>query len=88
MSGMHEGKEAVLQALGGDRRALREVPGDPDEMIEEGDTIVVLSHLDAETKSGAEVKLPGVELRRHARRQGKARPKLADTAELKQAPDG
>ena len=57
-------------------------------MVEEGDTIVVLSHLDANTKSGKELKLPGVEIWRMS--SGKARrvQSLSDTAALKQALEG
>src|SRR5438874_2189973 len=61
MSGVHEGKEAVLNALGAIGEQFERFQVSPDEMIEEGDTIVVLSHVEATTKSGNDVKLPGVE---------------------------
>jgi uncharacterized protein len=88
MSGMNEGKDAVLQALGQIGENFEEFQVSPDEMVEEGETIVVLSHLEAKTKSGNEIKLPGVEIWRMS--DGKARrvQSLVDTAELKKALEG
>jgi uncharacterized protein len=88
MSGMNEGKDAVLQALGQIGESFEKFHVSPDEMVEDGDTIVVLSHLDGKTKSGNDVKLPGVEIWRM--RDGKATrvQSLIDTAELKKALEG
>src|SRR5918911_4389071 len=62
MSGKNEGKDAVMQALGNIGEMFESFSVSPDEMIEEGDTVVVLSHIEARTKSGNELKLPGVEV--------------------------
>jgi len=86
MSGLNEGKEGVLQALGHIGQLFQTFRVSPDEMIEQGDTIVVLSHIEGTTAtSGNEIKLPGVEVWRMS--DGKARrvQSLVDTAELKAA---
>src|SRR5687768_14449974 len=62
MSGTNEGKDSVLQAVGRIGDDFESFTSTPDEMIEEGDTIVVLSHVEAKTKSGNEVKTPSVEV--------------------------
>jgi hypothetical protein len=54
-------------------------------MIEQGDTIVVLSHLEGTTKSGNDVKLPGVEIWRMSGGKAQRVQSLTDTAEMKQA---
>ena len=85
MSGNNEGKDAVLQALGAIGESFERFHVSPDEMVEEGDTIVVLSHLDAKTKSGKELKLPGVEIWRMSAGKALRVQSLSDTAALKQA---
>src|SRR3954454_19856174 len=62
MSGVSEGKDQVLQSLGRIQEDWESFSVSPDEMIEQGETIVVLSHLDGRTQSGSDVKLPGVEV--------------------------
>ena len=88
MSGVYEGKDAVLQALGRIPEDFEQFRVSPDEMVEEGDTIVVLSHVDARTKSGNDVKLPGVEVYRMAGGKVKRVQSLIDTAEMKAALGG
>lgn len=88
MSGVHEGKDAVLNALGAIGEQFERFRVTPDEMIEEGDTIVVLSHVEATTKSGNDVKLPGVEVWRMSGGKAKRVQSLADTAEIKRALGG
>jgi uncharacterized protein len=85
MSGKHDGKDAVLQALGAIGEAFESFHVSPDEMIEEGDTIVVLSHIEARTKSGNDVKLPGVEVWRLSDGIAQRVQSLIDTAEVKAA---
>jgi uncharacterized protein len=85
MSGTHEGKDAVLQALGQISENFEKFTVSPDEMVEEGDTVVVLSHLEAKARSGNEVKLPGAEVFRLSGGEIKRVQSLADTAELQQA---
>jgi uncharacterized protein len=88
MSGIHEGKEAVLQALGQIGENFETFHVSPDEMVEQDDTIVVLSHLEAKTKSGNEIKLPGVEIWRMSDGKANRVQSLVDTAEMKQALEG
>jgi ketosteroid isomerase-like protein len=88
MSGKHEGKQAVLQALGQIGESFEKFHVSPDEMVEEDETIVVLSHFDAKTKSGNEVKLPGVEIWRMSAGKAKRVQSMSDTAELKKALEG
>ncbi len=85
MSGTHDGKDAVLAALAqiGDQYESFDVS--PDEMVEQGDTIVVLSHIEAKTKSGNQLKLPGVEVYRMNDGKANRVQSLIDTAEVKAA---
>jgi hypothetical protein len=86
MSGKNEGKDAVMQALGQIGEMFESFSVSPDEMIEQGDTVVVLSHIEAKTKSGNEVQGPGVEIWRF-NGDGKAGrvQSLADTAQMRDA---
>jgi ketosteroid isomerase-like protein len=88
MSGKNEGKDAVLQALGWIGEQFDRFHVSPDELVEEGGTIVVLSHLDGKTKSGNEIKLPGVEIWRMSDGIAKRVQSLVDTAEVKKALGG
>jgi ketosteroid isomerase-like protein len=85
LSGVHEGKEAVLRALGEIGGFFESFHVSPDEMVEERDTVVALSHIEATTKSGNQLKLPSVEIWRMS--DGKVRrvQSLVDTAEMKRA---
>ena len=85
MSGVNEGKESVLQALGGIGDVFESFHASPDEMIEQGDTIVVLSHVDAKTSSGNEISTPGVEIWRMSDGKANRVQTLIDTAQLKAA---
>ncbi|MFL5782623.1 MAG: nuclear transport factor 2 family protein [Thermoleophilaceae bacterium] len=85
MSGKHDGKDAILQALGQVGEQFESFNVSPDEMVEQGDTIVVLSHLEAKTKSGNEVKGPTVEIWRMSGGKANRVQSLADTAQMKAA---
>ena len=85
MSGKTEGKDAVLQALGQIGEVFESFHVSPDEMIEDGGTIVVLSHIEAKTKSGNEVKTAGAEIWRMEGGKANRVQSLADTAEMKAA---
>ena len=86
MSGLNEGKDAVLQALGHIEQLFQTFHVSPDEMIEQGDTVVVLSHIEGTTAtSGSDIKLPGVEIWRMSDGQAQRVQSLVDTAELKAA---
>jgi uncharacterized protein len=88
MSGVYEGKDAVLQALGQIPEDFEQFRVSPDELVEQGDTIVVLSHIEGRTKSGNDIKLPGVEVWRMAGGKAKRVQSLIDTAEMKAALGG
>lgn len=88
MSGVIEGKDAVMQALGAIGDQFESFSVSPDELIEEGNTIVVLSHIEGTTKSGNEVKVPGVEVWRMTDGKVEGAQTLVDTAEMKQALGG
>src|SRR4051794_1705825 len=88
MSGKHEGKEAVLGALGSISDNFDSYTVSPDELVEQGDTIVVLSHVEGTTKSGNEIKAPGVEVWEMSDGIAKRVRSLIDTAEMKAAIGG
>jgi uncharacterized protein len=85
MSGTHEGKAAVLQALGRIGESFERFNVSADELVEDGETIVVLSHLEAKARSGNEVKLPGAEIYRMSGGKINRVQSLSDTAELRKA---
>lgn len=85
MSGTHEGKDAVLQALRAIGESFETFGVSPDEMVEQGDTIVVLSHIEARSTAGNELKLPGVEIWRMSVGKAQRVQSLIDTAEVKKA---
>lgn len=85
MSGKTEGKDAIMQALGQIGEQFESFRVSPDEMVEQGDTIVVLSHVEAKTKSGNEVESPTVEIWRMSDGKANRVQSLADTAEMKAA---
>ena len=85
MSGTHEGKDAVLQALGAIGESFETFGVSPDEMVEQGDTLVVLSHIEARSTSGNQLKLPGVEIWRMSGGKAQRVQTLIDTAEVKKA---
>jgi uncharacterized protein len=85
MSGKNEGKDAVLGAIGRIGEAFESFSARADEMIEQGDTIVVLSHIEAKTRSGTEIKTPGVEIWRMSGGKANRVQSLTDTAQVKDA---
>lgn len=85
MSGVHDGKDAVLSALGSIADDFEQFRVSADEMVEQGDTIVVLSHIEGRTKAGNDLKSPGVEIYRMSAGKVKRVQSLVDTAEMKNA---
>jgi ketosteroid isomerase-like protein len=85
MSGKNEGKDAVLSALGWIGENFEKFHVSPDELVEQGDTIVVLSSLDGKTKSGNEVNAPGAEIWRMSGGKASRVQSLVDTAQIKEA---
>jgi uncharacterized protein len=86
MSGTHEGKDAVAQAISQIAEKWDPFSAKPDEFIEQDDTIVVLSHIEGQAKSsGNEIKLPGVEIWRMSGGKAQRVQSLVDTAEVLKA---
>jgi uncharacterized protein len=85
MSGRNEGKDAVLQALGQIGEMFESFHVSPDELVEEGGTIVVLSSIEGTTKSGNQVKVPGVEVWDMEGGKANRVRTLVDTAQMKAA---
>jgi ketosteroid isomerase-like protein len=85
MSGKTEGKDAVLQALGQIGEQFESFHVSPDELVEEGGTIVVLSRIEGRTKSGNEMKTPGVEVWHMDGGKANRVKSLVDTAVMKEA---
>jgi uncharacterized protein len=57
-AGTFDGKEDALGALGQAVEPFESFSSQPDEFIEQGDTVVVLGHTEAKAKSGNELKVP------------------------------
>ena len=80
-SGVTEGKEAVKQFFGELGNYWETFDLTPDEFIESGDTIVVLSHSQSKGKeTGKEVKLPWVHVWRYSGGEVTEVQALTDTA--------
>jgi ketosteroid isomerase-like protein len=81
ISGVHEGKEAVLQALAATAAAVDEQTLVPDEFIEQGETVVVLLH--AEVRKGDQsAKSPAVHIYRFSDGQPRRALLLFDTLQV------
>jgi ketosteroid isomerase-like protein len=80
-SGVTEGKENVKQLFASLGEYWESFQITPDEFIEDGDTVVVLSHAQAKAKeTGNEVKLPWVHVWRFSGDQATEVQALTDTA--------
>ena len=78
--GIHEGRDAVMAALGEATEPFESFSSQPDEWIEDGDTVVVLGHTEGKTKSGNDLKVPFVHIWRMSDGQIKRGQLLTDTA--------
>ena len=87
-AGTFDGSDDVLAALGQSTEAFDSVQSHPDEFIEQGDTVVVLGHTDARSKSGNEVKVPFVHVWRMSGGTIQRGQLLTDTSVILQALDG
>jgi ketosteroid isomerase-like protein len=85
-AGTHRGREAVGALLAGMRERWDDLTWTPDEFVSEGDTIVVLGHMEGRAKAtGTQVKVPFVHIWRMSGgtvRRGQA---LTDTAVVAEA---
>ena len=77
-SGVHEGKQAVLRALEAIVASYDENRFVPDEFLEQGDTIVVLAHVEVR-KGDRSLKLPAVIIWRYENGQPRREQVLTDT---------
>jgi len=57
-AGTFDSRDDVLTALGRAVEAFESFSSQPDEWIEDGDTVVVLGHTEGRTKSGNDLKVP------------------------------
>ena len=80
-NGVTEGKDAVKELFASLGNYWESFSLTPDEFIESGDTVVVLSHAEAKAKdTGKEVKLPWVHIWRFSDGQATEVQALTDTA--------
>jgi uncharacterized protein len=82
--GVHEGADDVLTALGSIRERWESFQAQPDEFIEDGDTVVVLGHVQGRA-NGNDVKTPFVHIWRMQDGKAKRVQALTDTLEIGRA---
>ena len=87
-AGTFESRDDVLAALGQISETFESFSTQPDEFIESGDTVVVLGHTEARTKSGNDVKVPVAHVWRMEDGVIKRGQLLTDTAEILSALEG
>ena len=80
--GTYDGRDDSLAALGRAVDAFESISTTPDEWIEDGDTVVVLGHTEAKSKSGNDLKVPFVHIWRMSDGRVKRGQLLTDTAEI------
>ena len=59
-AGRYDSRDDVMSALGKAVEPFESFTSQPDEFIEDGDTVVVLGHTEGKTKSGNDLKVPFV----------------------------
>jgi ketosteroid isomerase-like protein len=84
-SGTYDGRDDALAALGRAVEPFESISSQPDEFIEDGETVVVLGHTEARTKDGNQVKVPFVHVWRMQDGKVKRGQLLTDTAAVLQA---
>ena len=82
--GTHQGTDDVLAALGSIRERWESFEAHPDEFIEQGDTVVVLGHVEGRA-NGNDVKAPFVHIWRMQDGKAKRVQALTDTLEVGRA---
>ena len=83
--GTYDGRDEALQALGEAAGAFDSISSQPDEFIEQGDTVVVLGHTEGQTNAGNQVKVPFVHVWRMEDGKIKRGQLLTDTAVIEAA---
>ncbi|MFL5911605.1 MAG: nuclear transport factor 2 family protein [Gaiellaceae bacterium] len=87
--GTTEGKDKILEMLGGIQEDWDEFQATPDEFIDAGDTVIVLGHVTAKHKeSGSDLKTPFVHVWRMSDGKAKRVQALVDTHEILEAMKG
>ncbi len=84
-AGTFDGRDDALAALGRSTEDFESVQSNPDEFIEQDDTVVVLGHTEARTKSGNDVKVPFVHVWRMSDGTIQRGQLVTDTAVILQA---
>ena len=84
-AGTHEGRDRALGALGEAVQPFESFSSQPDEFIEDGDTVVVLGHTEGRTKTGNDVKVPFVHVWRMEGGKIKRGQLLTDTSVVLEA---
>ena len=87
--GTTEGKDKILEMLGGIQEDWEDFQATPDEFIDAGDTVIVLGHISGKHKeSGNDLKTPFVHVWRMSDGKGKRIQSLVDTHEVLEAMKG
>ena len=87
-AGTFNGRDDVLAALARGTEPFESFSSHPDEFVEQGDTVVVLGHTDARTKSGSDLSVPFVHVWRMSSRTIQRGQLLTDTSVILQALEG
>ena len=87
--GTTEGKDKILEMLGGIQEDWEDFQATPDEFIDAGDTVIVLGHISGKHKeSGKDLKTPFVHVWRMSDGKAKRVQALLDTHEVLEAMKG
>ena len=84
-AGIFTSRDDALAALERTRGAFASFSSLPDEFVEQGETVVVLGHTEAQTKAGKDIKIPFVHIWRMADGKVQRGQLLTDTAVMIQA---
>ena len=84
-AGTFKSRDFALAALGRTRGAFATFSSLPDEFIEQGETVDVLGHTEAQTKAGKDIKVPFVHIWRMSSGKVQRGQLLTDTAVLIEA---
>jgi uncharacterized protein len=87
-AGTYDGRDDVMAALGRSTEPFESFSSEPDEWIEQGDTVVVLGHTEGRTKSGNDLKVPFVHIWRMSGGTIQRGQLLTDTSVVLQAIGG
>ena len=87
-AGTFDGRDDALAALGRAVEPFESISSQPDEFVEQDDTVVVLGHTEGRTKSGHDLKVPFVHIWRMSDGVIQRGQLLTDTAVILAALDG